>query len=170
MRATPASTDYDGWVRLLAVSGRRPEAKHHLQLSGAPAVPAIRRGLRHRKPIVRRLCVSLLDRLVDDESVPDLVAALDDVDADVRKRALHALACEPCKQNGCRPGDDLFVPRALELLHDPDPDMRAGAINALGNVATRGDRPDVLDALAAVGETDAHPAIRSMARGRVGTG
>jgi HEAT repeat protein len=163
MRRIPAGNDFDGWVCQLAIAHSRQQAKRHLLVSGPPALPALRRGLRHPKAIVRRLCVSILDQLVDEESVPDLVAALDDDDPTVRARALHALACDACKQSDCRPADDLFVPRALEFLGGhPDADLRAAAIDALGKVAQR--RPDALAALAAAGESDTNPDLRNMAR------
>jgi HEAT repeat protein len=164
MRRTPAGNDFDGWVRQLAIAHCRQAAKRHLLRSGPPALPAIRRGLRHPEAIVRRICVALLDHLVDEESLPDLVAALDDVDPDVCARALHALACDRCKDNECRPGEDLFVPRALALLRDPNADVRAAAIDALGKVAPR--RPDVVAALVASGEGDTDPGLRTMARRR----
>ena len=162
MRRIPAGNDFDGWVGQLAVSQRRQAAKRHLLLAGPAAVPSIRAGLRHPEAIVRRVCTGLLDRLVDEESLPDLVAALDDEDSGVRARALHALACDRCKQNECRPGEELFVPRAIELLGHPDADVRAAAIDALGKVASR--RPDVVAALAAAGERDPDSGLRSMAR------
>jgi HEAT repeat protein len=162
----PAGNDFDGWVAQLAVAHARQQAKRHLLVSGPAALPALRRGLRHPKAIVRRLCVGILDQLVDEQSVPDLVAALDDDDLAVRARALHALACDACKQSDCRPADDLFVPRALEFLRShPDADLRAAAIDALGKVAPR--RPDALAALSSASEHDPHPGLRSMARGRV---
>jgi HEAT repeat protein len=165
MRGIPAGNDFDGWVQRLAIAHCRQQAKRHLMVSGPPALPAVRRGLRHPKPIVRRLCVAILDHLVDEESVPDLVAALDDDDPTVRARALHALACDACKQNDCRPADDLFVPRAVEFLRShPDADLRAAAIDALGKVAQR--RPDAVAALDDAGENDADPRLRSMARRR----
>ncbi len=128
-------------------------------------MPAVRRGLQHPKAIVRRLCVAILDHLLDEESVPDLVAALDDDDPTVRARALHALACDACKQNDCRPAEDLFVPRAVEFLRGhPDADLRAAAIDALGKVAQR--RPDALAALADAVEHDTDAGLRNMARRR----
>jgi HEAT repeat protein len=113
--------------------------------------------------MVRRTCVNLLDQLVDEESLPDLVAALDDPDPTVCARALHALACEQCKQNECRPGDDLFVPKALEFVRShADPDIRAAAIGALGRIAYR--RRDVADALLVAAERDPNPDVRNIAR------
>lgn len=165
MRRLPAATDFDGWVAQLANSERRQRAKIRLRDAGQVALPAVRRGMHHPKPIVRRLCTSILDHLADEAAFVDLVAALDDEDVQVRKRALHALACDQCKKNECRPGEELFVPRALELLHHPDADVRASAIDTLGKVAAR--RPDVADALGEVAEHDRDAGLRSMARRRV---
>jgi len=158
MRQLPTGSDFDGWVSELAHSRRRQAARHHLLAAGERAVPAIRRGLRHVDPEVRRICVNMLDRLLDDDSVPDLVAALDDPDPYVARRALHALACDACKQNECRPGDDLFVPRAIELTRDPNPDLRAGAIDALGKAAQRGS----VDAIAALESAAVHERDRNL--------
>ena len=156
---------YAELVDLLARSSRRREAKYRLRTAGRTAVPALRAGLRHPDPMVRRLCVSMLDRVVDDETLPDLVAALDDVDPDVCRRALHALACDQCKENGCLPGEELFVPRALELLaRHANPDVRAGAADALGRVADR--RPDVAAALAHSAGSDPNAGVRNIARRR----
>ena len=165
MSRFPAAADFDGWVAQLANSERRQRAKIYLRSAGQPAVPAVRRGMHHPRPIVRRLCTSILDHLADEAAFVDLVAALDDEDSDVLKRALHALACDQCKENECRPGEELFVPRALELLHHPNADVRASAIDTLGKVVTR--RPDVAEALADVAEHDRDSRLRGMARGRV---
>ena len=165
VRRAPAARDFDGWVSQLGVNSCRQRARGHLFSSGSSAVPALRRGLRHPDPAVRRLCVNMLDRFVDEETVPDLVAALDDADASVRARALHALACDQCKQGECRPGEDLWVPRAIELLVDEGPDLRAAAIDALGRVADH--RPQVAAALAAVADGDRDRGLRGMARRRL---
>jgi HEAT repeat protein len=137
-----------------------------LLASGPRAVPALRRGLRHENAIVRRLCVNLLDRLVDTESLADLVSALDDADPAVTARALHALACDRCKQGECRPGEDLWVPRVVSLLDSPNPDLRAAAIKALGQVVEH--RPDVATTLAVAAENERDKGLRGMAR-RYGT-
>ena len=167
MHRFPAPTDFDGWVAQLANSERRQRAKRHLRQAGQPALPAVRRGMHHPKPIVRRLCTSLLDHLADEAAFVDLVAALDDDDTEVLKRALHALACDRCKENDCRPGEDMFVPRALELLHHPNADIRASAIDTLGKVAAR--RPDVAEALTETAAHDRDTRLRGMARNRVRT-
>jgi HEAT repeat protein len=166
MRRSPAPHDYDGWVGQVGISSCRQRARMHLVASGRDAVPALRRGLRHPKTIVRQQCVRIFDQLVDDEALPEVVLALDDPDVGVRKRALHTLACDRCKKNECSPGEELWVPRALEFLHDADPDLRAGAIDALGNVVAR--RPDVAAALRVVADNDRDKGLRGMARRFVG--
>jgi HEAT repeat protein len=168
MHRLPAATDFDGWVAQLGNSERRQEAKVFLRQAGEPALPAVRRGMQHRKPIVRQLCASILDFLADEAAFVDLVAALDDDDPGVLKRALHALACDACKENECRPGEDMFVPKALDLLRHPNPDIRASAIDTLGKVVTR--RPDVADALNEVAHRDGDKGLRGMARRRVEAG
>lgn len=131
-------------------------------LSGAPALPAIRRGMRDPDPVIRRSCTSILDHLVDDESLPDLVDALDDDDPAVCGLALHALACDRCKEGECRPGEDLFVPRAIEIVKTHrHPRVRAAAVDALGKVVHR--RPDVAELLAQVAATDTDRLVRKMA-------
>jgi len=166
MRRPPAPRDFDGWVRQLGVPSCRQRARLHLASAGREALPALRRGLGHPEAIVRQQCVRIFDQVVDEASLSDLVVALDDPDAGVRRRALHALACDRCKQNECLPGEDLWVPRAVAFLDDPDPDMRAAAIDALGRVASRS--PDVAQALRAVVATDRDTGLRGMARRRVG--
>ncbi len=165
MHRLPAATDFDGWVAQLANSERRRRAKIYLREAGSPAVPAVRRGMHHPSAMVRRLCASILDHLADEGALLDLVAALDDEDPGVLKRSLHALACDRCKENECRPAEDLFVPRALDLLRHPNPDVRASAIDTLGKVVAR--RPDVADALAEVARHDVNTGLRGMARHRL---
>ena len=162
MRRVPAGSDFDGWVALLAVSTRRQAARRHLMGIGARAVPAIRRGVHHDDPVVRRACVSMLDQLLDDDAIPDLIAALDDSDAEVVGRALHSLACDACTKGSCRPSDDLWVGRAIELASHHDVDLRAKAIDALGKALER--NAEVGEAMARIAESEPHPGLRSMAR------
>ena len=116
--------------------------------------------------MVRRQCVNLLDHLVDDDSLPALIAAVDDDDSAVAGRALHALACDRCKEGECRPGEELWIAKALNLLRHADPDLRAAAIDALGKVVSR--RADVAAALVSLSENDADRGLRGMARHRAG--
>lgn len=162
VRRAPAPKDFTGWVSQLGVASCRQRAKHYLLASGAAALPALRRGLRHPNVTVRQQCVRIFDQLVDEESLPELVASLDDADAGVQARALHALACDQCKQNACRPGEELWLPRALALLDHANPDLRAAAIDALGKVVSR--RPEVRAALLRAAESDKDRGLRGVAR------
>lgn len=165
VRRVPAGDDYEAWVGELARPQRRQQAKRHLLNAGAPALPALRAGVQHDDVMVRRTCVSILDHLVDDASVYALVAALDDPDPQVCRRALHALACDACKEGACRPGEDLFVPRAIDIVRNhANADLRAGAIDTLGKVIRR---PDVVATLTLVAEQDPHPGLRAMAKRRL---
>ena len=162
MRRSPALRDFDGWVSQLGYSSRRQRARIHLLMSGSPALPALRRGLRHPNVMVRRQCVRIFDQLVDEQSLPELVLALDDEDPGVCARALHALACDRCKQSDCRPEEAVWVPRAVELLRHPNADLRAAAMDALGKLGPR--RPDVAMVLFAAADTEKDKGLRSKAR------
>ena len=162
MRATPSGSDFDAWVELLGVTSKRQAARRHLMGIGARAVPAIRAGVHHADPVVRRACVSLLDQLLDDDAIPDLVAALDDDDPDVVRRALHSLACDACTKGACKPSDELWVGRAIELARHPNIDVRVGAIDALGKAAGR--RADIGDVLHEIADAERDPGVRSMTR------
>lgn len=80
----PDPHDFDAWVRLLADPARGRHAYWHLLLSGADAVPAIRRALESPNAEVRRSCATALDHRVDEDAWPQLIAVLGDDDARVR--------------------------------------------------------------------------------------
>ncbi|MGI8794577.1 MAG: HEAT repeat domain-containing protein [Acidimicrobiales bacterium] len=166
MTGVPDGCDFDGWVAQLGRQGRRRDARLHLRSVGSPALPALRRGLHHPKPAVRQQCASILDQLVDEDSLPDLIAALDDDDPGVLTRALHALACDQCKESECRPHDDDWVPRAMAFAVDhDDPDVRAKAIDALGRVVMR--VPRAADVIARAAERDPDAGVRNIAHIRL---
>jgi hypothetical protein len=121
--------------------------------------------LHHPDPAVRAACAQILDRLLDDDAIPDLVAALDDPDAMVVKRALHSLACDQCKTGVCRPGDELFVSKAIELAGgDPRPAVRAGAFDALAQASTRD--PALAQRVLELVAQEPDPGLRQSARMR----
>src|SRR5438445_8792241 len=101
--------------------------------AGMGATPALRRGLRHASPDVRVGCCVVLDHFMDDSALPDLIANLEHDVASVRSWALHALACDRCKEEGaCRPGEQDVVPIAIRMLaEDPSPGVRKQAAGML---------------------------------------
>lgn len=162
----PGATDYDAFVEHLAVEHRASRARWHLQLSGAGAVPALRRGVHHPDPRVRRDCVMILDHLMDEAALDDVIQALDDDDPEVVARALHTLACDRCKDGACRPGEQSFVPKAIDIVGaDPRPEVRLAAVDALGKVVHR--RSDAHAALEAAAAADGERAVRKAARLRL---
>ena len=115
-------------ITALAVPHRAKHGYWHLILSGAAALPAVRRDLTHSNADVRMYCARALDHLVDETAYPAVIAALDDGDPRVREEALHALACDRCKDNACRPEKADVLPRGMQLLRtDPDRRVRAFA-------------------------------------------
>jgi HEAT repeat protein len=111
---------------------------------------------------VRAQCCNVLDHFLDEAALPELLTALDDANSHVRARALHALACDKCKEGACRPAETEVVPVALRLLaEDRDSEVRLSAVQALG--PTVGRRPDVLDAIITAHASDPHPAVRKVA-------
>ena len=154
--------DYVGWVALLRDPLRAKRAYWHLVMSGDKALPAIRRGLRDANADTRMYCAKALDHLVDEETFPDLIAALDDDDARVRWDALHALACDRCKDNACRPEKDTVLPRAAALLRsDPSPHVRAIACEVVGRWVHADAR--AIDALVAAHNDDTSATVRKKA-------
>src|SRR4051812_35415805 len=70
-----------------------------LRQSGLVDLPLLRLGAgTHPNPKIRWQCLTLLDHLDGDDSVPVFVAAmLNDPVPRVRRHALHALSCDRCK-------------------------------------------------------------------------
>ena len=120
-------------VEALAVPHRATSAYKELLDLGASALPAIRAGLQHNEPDVRFHCCRFLDRYLSPETLPDLLAMLNDEDKRVRCSALHTLACDRCKEGDCRPEEGQSLPAAMKLLAtDRDAHVRAMAIEVVG--------------------------------------
>ena len=155
--------EFDQYVAWLGVAHRAKHAFWHLVLSGEDALPAVRRGLASDNNDVRVGCTKVLDHLVDDESWPELVAALDDPDPRVRMWALHALSCDRCKDNSCRADKADVLPRAVRILEsDPDRHVRAHAVGLVGRWVHDDDGVAVA-ALINAHDNDPHPAVRKSA-------
>ena len=157
-----ALIDFDRTVRELGIPHRAKAARRTLMEAGHMATPAVRRGLEHPDPSVRAGCCQILDHYLDDDCIPALLGCLDDPDSAVRLLAVHALACERCKEGECRPGEDDVVLGAMRLLsNDPDRHVRAHAAHALGPAVHR--RADALAALEEAKRSDDDPTVRKVA-------
>ncbi|HEY7072854.1 MAG TPA: HEAT repeat domain-containing protein [Acidimicrobiales bacterium] len=129
-----AREDFDRCVAQLADPARARPAYWQLVAGGPAALASVRAGLGHESGAVRAQCAEALDRLVDEESYPLLVACLADPEPRVRVNALHALACDRCKQSAaCRPDKASVLPPAVRCLRqDPDKHVRAMAVAVVG--------------------------------------
>lgn len=119
-------------VEDLAIAYRAKAALHRLMHAGVLASEAVRQGLGHPNPDVRVGCCQVLDHFLDEEAVPALIENLTHEDGRVRQWAMHALACDRCKEGACRPGEDDSVPIAIRMLKsDPEALVRDQAIRLL---------------------------------------
>lgn len=162
MTGFPDDHDFPAWVALLADPLRATRAYWHLVLSGSAALAAVQFGLTSTAATVRRGCTKVLDHLADAESFPILVDMLADPDPHVRREGLHALACDRCKDDTCRPDAAAVLPHAIRLLlHDEDRHVRAGAVELVGRwVHTH---PEAADALINARDNDAASNVRKAA-------
>ena len=103
---------YARLVAEMAISHRRTDAYWRLLALGPVVVPALHDGLSHSDAAVREGCVQLLDHFLTEETVPAIIAALDDEHPRVRLAAAHTLACDRCKKDACRPNDRDILPVA----------------------------------------------------------
>jgi HEAT repeat protein len=149
-------------VELLADPHRRSAAYSALMALGPEASGPAQAGLRHGSAQVREQCCKILDHVMDEASAPALVAALDDPAPQVRRQALHALACDRCKTGSCRPPAALVLPRAVATLEtDPDPYVRAMAAEVAG--AWVHNEPAAAEALQRAASGDPYPMVRKKA-------
>jgi hypothetical protein len=154
---------FERLVEELGVAHRAKEALRHLMEAGGLATPAVRRGLRHPNPAVRVGCCQVLDHFLDEGALGELIGNLTHPNAEVRAWAMHALACDRCKEGVCRLGEDEVIPIATHmLLHDDSRHVRQMAVGLLGPSVHR--RPDVLRVLEYACDHDPHPVVRKIAR------
>jgi HEAT repeat protein len=149
-------------VTLLADPHRAVHAYTRLLALGPEATEAARAGLAHDDERVREHCCRLLDHLMDADSIPLLIGALADPCERVRIAAVHALACDRCKTDSCRPAPEAVLPPAIDVLAgDPSALVRAYAAELVGNwVHTR---PAARDAITRAAAHDPSPSVRKKA-------
>ncbi|MGH3566694.1 MAG: HEAT repeat domain-containing protein, partial [Pseudonocardia sp.] len=117
----------------MAIPHRRTDAYWQLLSEGPVVVPVLHAGVSHGDAAVREGCVQLLDHFLTEETIPAVIAALDDEHPRVRMAAAHTLACDRCKKDACRPDDRDVLPVAIRLLtSDPDKHVRAMAAELVG--------------------------------------
>ena len=140
-------------IELLADPHRSVYAYTRLLTLGAEATDAARRGLSNPEARVREHCCKVLDHLMDAGSIPALIEALADPAAPVRIQAVHALACDRCKTDACRPTPEAVLPPAIAMLaSDPSAHVRAHAAELVGH------------------RVPSHPAARAAINRAAGTG
>ena len=127
------SRSLDDLVQDLGVSHRSKAARRELMRRGPEATRALQRGLSNSNPAVRVGCCVVLDHHLDALAIPDLLVNVTHEDAQVRRWAMHTLACDRCKEGECRPGENDTVPLAMQMLTDDvDYQARTAAVHALG--------------------------------------
>jgi hypothetical protein len=91
------------WIEWLDDVARADDAFARLEALPQDVLrPLAVEGLGHASWRVRRRCARLLDDVsFTDESLAALQACLDDPNPQVRRAAMHSLACERCKPDGC---------------------------------------------------------------------
>ena len=120
-------------VALLADPHRAFRAYTRLLALGPEATAAARAGLAYPDERVRERCCQVLDHLMDADSIPLLIDALGDPCERVRISAVHALACDRCKTDACRPAREAVLPAAIDMLAaDPSARVRAYAAELVG--------------------------------------
>ena len=155
--------DYRRMVEDLGVKHRNKQALRSLMAAGSLATPVVREGLRHPQAAVRVGCCMVLDHHMDEAALPELIENLTHDDEEVRAWALHALACDRCKEGTCRPGEDQVIPLAIHmLLEDQSRRVRQMAAGMLGPSVHR--EPKVLRALEWARDHDPHPVVRNIAK------
>ena len=148
-------------VELLDDSQRARAATHRLMAAGREGVMALRTGLHHENAAIRAGCCKVLDHFMDEAAIPEIVANIEHPDPTVRSWALHALACDRCKEGTCAPDSKQIVPMVLTALkNDPSPAVRARAV---GLLAGRRDDREVRAALFAAMENDSNANVRKVA-------
>lgn len=149
------------WVEELAERDTRWQAVRKLMGAGPAATPALRAGLSHQHASVRSGCCIVLDHHLDTDAVPELLANVSHRNRKVRAWALHALACDRCKEGDCRSGADDVLPLVLDLMaNDPSAKVRRMAVG-LGVEYLR--EPGVGEAIARAARDDPHPKVRRFA-------
>lgn len=109
----------------------RDRLDDRLERDDDTALEAVLDGMNHADPDVRKWCVALMDHHATPRCVPELVDALEDPAADVRRHAVHGVGCQSCKPD---PLDLDVVGLLIERIRtDSSIRVRRAAAHMLGN-------------------------------------
>jgi len=124
-------------VESLQDPGSRTAAIVALLDAGPAGIAALRVGLAHADPTVRRFAARALDHVaLDDETVAALLALIRaETIPKVRSAAVHVLACEGCKPDGCSLRANVVGVLIDVLLNDPSAEVRRQTVEGLGSAA-----------------------------------
>jgi hypothetical protein len=149
---------HDLVARLANEGERRDLVYAQLAEYGPEALDAVREGLRHGNPEVRRWCALWFDHNATPEALPELIPLLRDPKSKVRLFALHSLACDRCK-TGDNPVD--AVPLLIERIQqDPSIRVRRHATMMLGLMYAH---PDLLGFFQQLLDTETDPKLHKHA-------
>jgi hypothetical protein len=161
LRAMSESRTFEQQVDDLAVEHRAKDAKRSLIAAGTRAQPAVIAGLGHPDVRVVVGCIDVIDHVLEEEALDALFSVLGHPDPRVRRRALHALSCEHCKQGECRPSQTALRDALVAACEDCDPTVRAGAVEGLSPMVH--DSADALAAIVRLADADPDRAVRKKA-------
>ena len=163
---TPLPGTIPGNGKLPAIEERRRELYRQIRQLGTGSLPALERGLRDDDVRIRRNVALIFNGLAGGwieelrprlnalSSLPELIAALDDTDADVRAWSAQAIG-------GMAPASVNAAPALIRLIKNPDEGSRNSACIALGafGPAAKEALPALQDAL-----SDSSEQVRTFAR------
>jgi HEAT repeat protein len=157
-----SGTSLEDTIEMLASPHRRKAAIRKLMAAGPAGTPVVRQGLQHKDPEVRIACCVVLDHFMDDAALPELKANVTHPHPGVRSMAIHALACDRCKEGACRPGEDDVIPLVINaLLSDENRGVRQQSAGLLGPSVLR--NTEAMTAIKKAHRDDPHPAVRKVA-------
>ena len=123
------------------------------------ALPWIEKGLRSQELAVRKASLEAWAAIKKDKAVPELLVALRDPDAAVRRQALHALGgITPL------PEPKATVPALIAALQDADAEVRESAANVFlrAGPSTTAALPDLIVVLEGQNSALHGPVVRSL--------
>ncbi|HUY38485.1 MAG TPA: HEAT repeat domain-containing protein [Candidatus Binataceae bacterium] len=135
------------------------EAQEVLRKAGPDALKGVIAGLDDGDPLIRKWCASFLDHNATSEAIPAMIRALDDKSADVRRHAVHAIGCQPCKLEPLPV--DVIAQLIRKATDDPSVRVRRAAVHLLGLQPAD---PRIISALKGIMRSEGDSKVLSNAR------